>query len=41
MTDEKITEYYQSSEPDLKNEFGTIRGQVSYGILDNLRRSRL
>ena len=41
MTDEKITEYYQSSEPDLKNEFGTIRGQVSYGILDNLRLSRL
>ena len=41
MTDENITEYYESSEPDLKNEFGTIRGQVSYGILDNLRRSRL
>ncbi len=41
MTDENITEYYESSEPDLKNEFGTIRGQVSYGILENLRRSRL
>lgn len=41
MTDENITEYYESSEPDLKNEFGTIRGQVSYGILENLKRSRL
>lgn len=41
MTDDNITEYYESSEPDLKNEFGTIRGQVSYGILKNLKRSRL
>ena len=41
MTDEKITEYYASSEPDLKNQFGTIRGQISYGILESLRRNRL
>ncbi len=41
MTDENITEYYESSEPDLKNQFGTIRGQISYGILESLRRSRL
>jgi len=33
--------YYQSSEPDLENRFGSIRGQVSYGILEAIRRSRI
>lgn len=35
-----VTDYYASDEPDLKNKFGTMRGQISYGILDVLLRSR-